>query len=167
MTATMNSMLPIHFPAPKEVRDLLGDLLDKEIGIGPCPPMAPTHQNPATIGVYVDDALQVRLLIAMDIELSAWCGAAIGLVPPLQADQGIANKCLDETLRENVYEVFNIAASIFNVPEAAHLKLHVVHHAGDTLPHDVHARSLTLGRREDLRIDIAGYGAGRLAVILI
>jgi hypothetical protein len=156
-----------HLPVPKQIRDLLAELLDREVTLSPSTPLAPTPKNPCTIGVYVDDLLQVTSLIAFDLSLSAHAGAAIGLVPVGGAEAAIEEGILNDTLRDNLYEVLNIAASLFNVEGATHVRLYDVHHAGVAVPPDVLARSLTLGRREDLAVDVAGYGSGRLSVVMV
>lgn len=160
-------MTASHLPVPKQIRDLLAELLDREVTLSPSAPLAPTPKNPCTIGVYVDDLLQVTSLIGFDLSLSAHAGAAIGLVPVGGAEVAIEEGILNETLRDNVYEVLNIAASLFNVEGATHVRLYDVHHAGVAVPPDVLARSLTLGRREDLAVDVAGYGSGRLSVVMV
>lgn len=156
-----------HLPVPKQIRDLLAELLDREVTLSPSTPLAPTPKNPCTIGVYVDDLLQVTSLIVFDLGLSAHAGAAIGLVPVGGAEAAIEEGILNDTLRDNLYEVLNIAASLFNVEGATHVRLYDVHHAGVAVPPDVLARSLTLGRREDLAVDVAGYGSGRLSVVMV
>lgn len=158
--------MPSYLPVPKEIRDLLCDLLDRDVQVAPNAPLAPTPNNPCTVGVYVDDSLQVTSLIAFDLPLSANAGAAIGLVPPAGAEAAVGEGTLNDTLRDNVYEVLNIAASLFNVDGATHVRLYDVHHVGNPLPGDVMARALTLGRREDLAVEVAGYGSGRLSVVL-
>ena len=155
-----------HLPVPKQIRDLLTELLDRPIEVAPNAPLAPTAANPCTVGVYVDDSLQVTAVIAFDLGLSAHAGAAIGLVPAAGAEAAIGEGILTETLRDNVYEVLNIAASLFNVDGATHVRLYDVHHAGLPVPDDVLARALTLGRREDLAVEVGGYGPGRLSVVL-
>jgi len=156
-----------HLPVPKEIRDLLTELLDREVTLSPGAPLAPTPKNPCTIGVYVDDRLMITALVAFDLPLSAHAGAAIGLVPPAGAAAAIEEGVLNDTLRENIYEVLNIAASLFNVPGEDHLRLYDAHHIGVPLPPDILGKALTLGRREDLTVDVAGYGSGRLSVLLI
>jgi hypothetical protein len=156
-----------YLPVPKEIRDLLTELLDREVSVSPSAPLAPTPKNPCTIGVYVDDLLQVTALVAFDLALSAHAGAAIGLVPVGGALAAIEEGLLTDSLRENVYEVLNIAASLFNVDGATHLRLYDVHHAGVAVPGDVLGKALTLGRREDLAVDVPGYGPGKLSVVLV
>jgi len=155
-----------YLPVPKEIKDLLFELLDRPVEISPSAPLAPTAANPCTVGVYVDDSLQVTAVVTFDLGLSAHSGAAIGLVPVAGADAAIAEGILPDNLRDNVYEVLNIAASLFNVDGATHVRLYDVHHAGLPVPGDVLARALTLGRREDLAVDVGGYGSGRLSVVL-
>ena len=156
-----------HLPVPKEIRDLLLDLLDRPVEVSPNPPLAPSAANPCTLGVYVDDSLQVTAVIALDLRLSAHAGAAIGLVPAAAAQVAIEEGILTETLRDNLDEVLNVAASLFNVDGATHVRLYDVHHAGLPVPGDVLARALTLGRREDLAVEVGGYGLGRLSVVLV
>jgi hypothetical protein len=156
-----------YLPVPKEIRDLLTELLDRDVSVSPSAPLAPTPKNPCTIGVYVDDLLQVTALVAFDLALSAHAGAAIGLVPVGGAQAAIEEGLLTDSLRENVYEVLNIAASLFNVDGATHLRLYDVHHAGGAVPGDVLGKALTLGRREDLAVDVPGYGPGKLSVVLV
>lgn len=156
-----------YLPSTKEIRDLLTELLDRDIQVSPTPPLAPTPNNPCTVAVYVDDTLQVTSVIAFDLALSAYAGAAIGLVPTAGAEAAIEERILNDTLRENVYEVLNIAASLFNHDGATHVRLYDAHHIGNVLPGDVMVKALTLGRREDLRIEVGGYGTGRLSVVLV
>lgn len=156
-----------YLPSTKEIRDLLTELLDRDVTVAPNAPLAPTPTNPCTVGVYVDDTLQVTSVIAFDLPMSAHAGAAIGLVPVAGAEAAVEERTLNDTLRENVYEVLNIAASLFNNDGATHVRLYDVHHIGNPVPGDVLARALTLGRREDLAIQIGGYGAGRLSVVLV
>lgn len=156
-----------YLPTPKEVRDLLTDLLDKEVTLSPAAPLAPAAGRPVSVAVYVDDHLVVRAVIACDLSFSAHAGAAIALMPPAGAAAAIEDGALDETLRANLYEVLNIAASLFNAPDAPHVRLYDLHPAGGAIPPAVIAQALTLGRREDLAVDVAGYGPGRLSVVLV
>jgi hypothetical protein len=159
--------MPSHLPTAKDIRDLFTDLLGRDATLAPAPPFAPGPKNPASIAVYVDDYLRITALIACDLPLSAYAGAAIGLVPVGGADAAVEDGLLPDTLRDNLYEVLNVAASLFNAPGADHLRLHELYPAGPALPPQLQAQALTLGRREDVELDIAGYGAGRLSVVLV
>ena len=159
--------MPVHLPQPKQLRDLFTELLGRDVLLEPAVPFAPGPDTPASVAVYVDDQLRIRALIACDLEFSAHAGAAIGLVPVTGAQAAIDDGKLTDILAENLYEVLNIAASTFNVLGADHLKLHALHPAGPPLDPQLRISTLTLGRREDLAVDIAGYGAGLLSVVLV
>ncbi|WP_183094875.1 hypothetical protein [Nocardioides stalactiti] len=159
--------MDVHLPQPKQVRDLLVDLLGRDVTLSPTKPFAPGPDTPASVAVYVNDSLQIRALIACDLPFSAYAGAAIALVPPGAAADAVADGKLTDPLAENLYEVLNIAASTFNVDGSDHLKLHQLHPAGPPLDPMVRIQTLTLGRREDLSVDVAGYGGGLLSIVLV
>ncbi|CAB4712397.1 MAG: hypothetical protein F2667_08090 [Actinobacteria bacterium] len=158
--------LTTHLPAPKEVRDLFTDLLDKDVSMRPGPPFAVSAYYPASVASYVDDTLVVRAVVALDLPLSAYAGSALALVPLAQAKAAIEESRLSPSMGEALQEVFNVLASTFNAPGAAHLRLYSSALAGDVLPADARARTQILGRREDLVVDVAGYGSGRIAIVL-
>ncbi|MFN8195726.1 MAG: hypothetical protein U0R80_19960 [Nocardioidaceae bacterium] len=156
-----------HLPAPMQIRELIGDLLDREITLGPTSPFAPSQFNPATIAVYTDDSLIIKALVMIDLPLSAAIGAALGLMPASAALAVIEEGKVNDAIRENLAEVLNIALSLFNVDHSPHLKLYQVHAAGDAMPPNIQSHALTLGRREDLKIDVQGYPSGRFSIVLV
>ena len=159
--------MPVHLPQPKQLRDLLADLLGRDVTLTPSAPFAPGADTPASVALYVDDSLRISALIACDLAFSAYAGAALGLIPVGDAAAAIGDGKVTDAISENLYEVLNIAASTFNVTGADHLRLHALHPAGPPLDPQVRISTLTLGRREDLAVDIAGYGAGLLSVVLL
>ena len=156
-----------HLPSTKEIRDLLTGLLGRDVALTPATPFVPGPRTPGSVAVYVDDSLLISAVVVCDLPVSAYAAAAIGLVPVGGATAATEDGSLPPALRENLAEVLNVAASLFNAPGADHLRLHEVHHAGDPIPPHVLAHALTLGRREDLNVDIAGYGTGALGVVLV
>jgi hypothetical protein len=159
--------MPSHLPLPKQIKDLLEGVLGRDVTLTPSAPFAPGPKAPASVAVYVDDSLRITSLIACDLPFSAYAGAALGLIPIGGAEAAVESGSLTETLAENLYEVLNIAASMFNEAGAEHLRLHQLHPVGEPLPPMVRAQALTLGRREDTTIDVAGYGKGRLSVVMV
>lgn len=159
--------MPGHLPAELDVRRLLGDLLGRDVTLRLASPFAPGPKLPATFAVYVDDQLQISAVVACDLAFSARAGGALGLVPQREVDRTLVTGTLDETLRENLAEVLNVLASLFNLRAGVHLRLYAVHHIGDPLPPHVLALALTLGRRLDVGLDLAGYGRGRLSLVMV
>ncbi|WP_370250530.1 hypothetical protein [Nocardioides sp.] len=157
---------PAHLPAPKEVRDLIADLLDKPVELRPGPPFGVSPSYPASIATYVDDSLMIRAVVALDLPLSAGVGGALALVPATQVTAEVEEGRLTGPVAESLREVFNIVASLFNVGHAPHLRLHACHVSGEALPQDARARTQVLGHRADFLVSVAGYGTGRLAIVL-
>ncbi|HET9419748.1 MAG TPA: hypothetical protein VFO49_01340, partial [Nocardioides sp.] len=116
----------VHLPARIEVRDLLSGLLGRDVKLSPGAPMAPGPGEPITIATYVDDSLTVRATVACDLTLSAAVGCALALLPPTGVAAVVEANTLDNALAENVYEVLNVLAATFNVPDAPHIRLHAM-----------------------------------------
>ena len=166
MTAPVRAV-PVPVPHPKQIRDLFLGVTGKEVEVGPVNPVVP-GRDPATVAVFVTDKLGTGAAVACDLPLAAYAGAALGLVPLPRAEEAIAAGVLPDELAENFYEVVNIMASVFNEnPEAPHLKLYKVHAVGEKLPTDVASSLGYVVRRLDLRVDVQGYGAGRLSCVSI
>jgi hypothetical protein len=159
--------MSVHLPAGEQVQELFAELLDRDVRLEPGSPVVPGPAVPATVATYVDDQDCVRAVISCDLALSARAGAAIGLVPSSGADRAIRSGCVDGVLVDNLAEVLDVAASLFDGNHGTHVRLQGLHAAGHDLPGDVLARALTLGRRADVRLEIAGYGDGRLSVVLV
>ena len=155
-----------HLPSTKEIKDLLDGLLGREVQLTPTSLLTPSASSPRSVAVYVDDRLAVRAVAACDLAFSAHAGAALALIPAPTAEEAIEANRLDDSLTENLNELLNVVASLFNVPHAAHVRLHELHPAGPPLPPHVQSRMLTLGRREDLEVSIAGYGSGLFSLII-
>lgn len=150
-------------PPTKEVRDLLEGLLGKDTDF--------TDGRRVTapgglVGVYVDDQLTMRAVIAFDLAMAAYCGAAIGLMPPGGAQDAVEEEDLFPALKDNAAEVLNVMAALFNVGSAPHLRLYGHYGPGEALPGDVEATLPVLGGRVDWSVAIKGYGKGEVSVIL-
>jgi hypothetical protein len=154
-------------PSPKPVRDMLGDLLGRGVEVSLGLPYAPQPGEPGTLGVYVDDATIVRAVMVADLPFSAYAGAAIGLVPLPGAEEALEQKVLPQSLEENLYEVLNICASLLNAEGLPHLRLYQMYAPGNLPPAEVSGCARILGGRLDLSVDIAGYGKGRLSVVVL
>ena len=151
-------------PSIKDVRDMLTDLLGKDVTTAPSAPVEP--DKPIGIGVFVDDSTRTAAVAVADLKLAAYLGAAIGLVPPGGAEAAIEDGVLPATISDNFAEVLNILSALFNTPGAPHLRLYATYGPGEVPPTDVSALVRGHGGRLDLDVTIAGYGQGRLSFVL-
>jgi hypothetical protein len=154
-------------PSRMAVREMLMDILDREVSVAPSKPWAPSPFDPGAVAVYLDDGMRLRALIACNLELSVALGASIALIPRKAAADCVDEGRMTDDMIENLNEVVNILAALFNLPERPHVKLYALHVPGMPLPADIAAQLRVYGKREDLKVEVAGYPAGRLSLVLV
>jgi hypothetical protein len=153
-------------PAPLVVRNLLEDLLGREVTVSPGDLLHAEDLRAASVAVYVDDGLRLSALLILDLALAAYAGAALGLMPVGGAQDCIDDKELSKTLADNVAELCNVLTGLLNREGLPHLRMYHLHLPGESLPNDVAAHAVALGNRLDLNVEISRYGAGRLWLTL-
>jgi len=159
--------LPTVLPSPKAVRDMLLDLLGRDVEVALTGAWAPTAKDPGTVAVYTDDRTKARALVFCDVPLSAHFGTAIALIPAETALDCIEAKALTQPVSENVYEILNIVSACFNLPGRPHLRLYGMHPPGESAAPDITSRLRGFGNRLDLNVTVAGYGGGRMTVMVL
>ena len=152
-------------PDRKVIKDIFEGLLGRDISI--------TEGTAVDIGIpkpvvasYVDDGHRLRAVAVMDLALAARCGAAIALVPKGAADDSIENQLLAPNLFDNASEICNVMAATLGDALDVHLRLSMSYAPSDPLPPQVFNTATQVPAREDLELDIAGYGRGGLSLIV-
>lgn len=120
----------------------------------------------AYVGSYVDDEGAVVAVCISDLPISAYTSAAITMFPKSQADDSITDGSLEESLKENLFEVMNIGSRLFLTDLTPHLKHRDVEQA-TALPDDV---MTFIQDKNDisvkqLHIELPKYGEGYLTLI--
>ncbi len=122
--------------------------------------------DPAHVAVYVDDRTRMVATAVADLPLAVHCGAALGLTPrrsPTRpSGRGSCPRCCARTSTR----CSTSSPPCSTTPGAPHVRLHSTFAPGERLPADVDAVVHTVGRRLDLHVDVAAYGAGRLGLVL-
>ena len=160
----MSTVTSTELPVAKEVRDLFEGLLGKDCDLSDGQRLTGAG---GLVGVYVDDQLALRAVVAFDLAMAAYAGAAIGLMPPGGAQDAVDDKDLFPLLADNACEVLNVMAALFNVGTAPHLRLYATHAPTDALPADVAVPLAALGNRVDWTVAVKGYGKGQLSICLV
>jgi len=153
-------------PPNMVVRDTMQDLLGRDVQVAVADPWAPTLTEPGTVAIYVNDGYRLSALISCDLPLSAALSSSIALIPAKTAADIVKEGRLPHDMEENLYEVLNVLASLFNRQHAPHVKLYQVHYPGDVAPVDVSSRLRQYGDRSDLTMTVSGYGSGRFSIVL-
>ncbi|WP_369140111.1 hypothetical protein [Modestobacter versicolor] len=159
----MTATLPAVLPTAKDVRDLLEGLFGKDVTVAPGEPVS-LNDKPA-VAVYVDPTMATTALCLLDIRLAAWFAGALALLPKGGLEDAIDERELSEMHLEAVYEVVNIAASMFNGEGVNHSKLYKLYAPGESLPGDIAGLAAAFNRI-DLVVDVDGYGKGDLSIVL-
>jgi hypothetical protein len=156
----------ITLPAALTVRNLLEDLLGREVTVTVGNPPLTEDLGRTVIAVYVDGALKMAAVLGLDLSLAAYAGAALGLMPAGAAEECIEAGQLSPVLAENVAELYNVLTSLLNQEGSPHVKLYKVYVPPEPSPSDTQALLLALGNRLDLSVDVSRYGKGRLSLSL-
>jgi hypothetical protein len=153
-------------PSRKQIKDLFEGLLGREVTVGDAAPVALDRVPAPMIAAYVNDHLKLSTVAVMDFALTVYAGAALGLVPAGGAEAAIEDHSIPQSLIENVAELLNVLAAPIGEAGGAHQRLYQTFAPGDIPPADVAALTATLGSREDVLLDVKGYGAGAMSIIV-
>ena len=153
-------------PNPKDVRDLLRELLGRDVAVTVAAPINLGPGEKVCFAAYVDDRIRTAVIVVADLPLAAYAGAAIGLIPAGGAADAVQQGTLPKSLAENFAEVLNIIVALFNRDDAPHLRLYSTHGPGETPPSDIEAFGKVLGNRLDLSVEVDGYGSGNLSLVI-
>jgi len=167
MRSTTEQSVDTPVPMQMAVRECFADLVGKELEVGfGAPALLPYANDSAYAGLYVTDRNALGAIAVVDLNLAGALGGALALIPVATVNEGLAQGVLPETVTEGLFEVLNVGASLFNIPNAPHLKLGSMIGPGDKVPLDVLALSNALGRRLDMKMTVTGYGQGNISFIV-
>lgn len=159
------TLRPTPVPSAFEVRELFEGLLGRSVEwMGNSTPVDPI--DGASVGAYVNDFGQVKAVVLCDVPLTAWAGSAIALLPHAGAEATIKDGLVTAAQFDNISEILNVAASMFNKSNCAHLRLDTAYAPRETLPADVAQWTLIPASRIDGTLTIQGYGEGRISVVV-
>lgn len=151
-------------PSRHAVRSVIEGLVGRDVDISDGNPVTPRTTN--VVAAYVGDRLALQAVCVVDIEAAARLGGALAMVPKGGVEDAIAERDLNQTLRDNCYEVLNVLASVFNVPNAPHVRLYEMYGPNQGVPGDVAAIAGIAGSRMDIALKIAGYGEGTMSIVV-
>jgi hypothetical protein len=150
-------------PNPKDVRDLFEGLFGKDVQVAPGDPVSLNEK--VAVAVYVDPTLATTALVLVDLRLGAWLAGALAMLPKGGLEDAVDEGELYPMHVEALYEVVNIAASMFNGEGVNHSKLYKLYAPGEAVPGDIAGLAAAFNRI-DLKVDVSGYGSGNLSIVL-
>jgi hypothetical protein len=151
-------------PPVKLIKDVLDGLLGRDVEIAPGDPMASVDMVGGVLAAYIDDGDALRAVAGWNLPAAVFVGAAVGLLPRGGAEDAVEERYVPENIQENVGEVSNVLASVFQIPGNPHLRLQTTYCPAAAAPNPETQLLYAVGQRIDLELDVPGYGRGRLAV---
>ena len=152
-------------PRPLEVQSTISDLLGTAVTVAPTAPFVVRADRLATVAVYTTDDGAEGVLCLSDLSLAAGAGAALAMLEPEAAEEGVRDGTVDEALLENLHEVLNVMTSLLNPKGSSRVKLRALHAPPLRLANDVRVAVLRPEWRLDLEVAIAGYPGGGLSFL--
>jgi hypothetical protein len=160
--------VPTNFPIPKPetIRQLIADLLGREVSVVAGDPLALDADTTAVVADYVGDNGQTAAVCLTDLRLSNALGAALTMAPAQQVDESVKQGVVDAQNLENLTEVVKVMARWFNTPECEHTKWHEVHTLPGELPEPAAALVASPAARRDYDVSVDEYGSGKFSILV-
>jgi hypothetical protein len=152
-------------PDTKEVSRMFTFLLGRDVKVAKGSRIRTGARDHWTLGVYVGDDNSVVGVCATDIPLAVYSGAALSLFPPHVAKNCIDQNQVEQSIWENTLEVYNVVSRFFHEAKTGMVQLGPSYKSGEDVPLEIKKFMRRSKDRIDLRINIAGYGSGSLALI--
>jgi hypothetical protein len=154
-------------PKATEIAELFTNLVGDAVAVDVLKGNPPGGETFAAVGNFVTDDNHTVAICALDIKLANWSAAALAMIPKDVAKMDIDNVRLSDESRDNVQEILNISASVFNKPGMPHLRFGKLVIAMDNgLPSEYDAIIGSPTERRDFTVKIPNYGEGIMSCLL-
>lgn len=150
-------------PSGEHVTRTLSDLLGRPVIAKVMKPLDLNAPRTFLWGVYIDDGSRVRAACGCDLTFAAAAGAAFLMFPPARAQESIKAGKLEDVLQENLAEVLNILAHLFNDAAEDHLRFRNIVIQNGPVPSDVKQVMQARAGSIDFEVSVTGYGNGKLS----
>jgi len=156
----------MQLPPTKNLKDLLEGMLGREVDLDPAAePLTALDTVGSLIATYRDDDNGVRALLGWSLAAGAHVGASIGLLPVPLATEMVADQSLRADVVDNLAEVSNVMAALFDLPGNPHVRMVDRFQPAARAPSHLTAVLYHHLDRIDLDVSVKGYGAGKLALV--
>jgi len=117
-------------------------------------------------GTYASSDGVIRVIVLIDLPLSASLAALLMRFMPGEAEDAINNKALNEVLSMNLSETLNIFAGKLNMADLPHVVFKDMH-SHQEIPEAVKRLLADKScQRADYRIDLPNYFAGNMSILM-
>jgi predicted component of type VI protein secretion system len=153
-------------PDPQSLGELLTGLVGEEVKVTVQSEPVP-FQDVVLVGAWQDEARRDRLCFGFDLRIANFLGAALAMIPKDAAHDEIKAQHISDDVFANVNEICNIASGAINQEGSVLLKLNELRRNDAELPAATSRALNGADNRLDLEIELPGYGAGMLAIVVL
>jgi hypothetical protein len=121
---------------------------------------------PAVLAEFVSDEETVGALCLVDHRAAISLGSALVGVAPEAAQEAIEGYKLDDEAIENVREVVNVLAQLFNSDFTPHVRFRDLHRQPGKLPDGAHALRRKPMAARHYKVSVDKYSAGLVSILL-
>ena len=147
------------------VKKTLDPLFGKDIDINNSQPL--DINNKVVIGTYVDGEGKAIGAIVMDYSCACYTAAALSMMPADIADENIKSGEIEDSLRDNLYEVLNIGVSFFSDGTTPDMRIKDMLVGPSEIPSDVQNVFKNAYTDLHVKMNIPGYGSGCSSMYLV
>ena len=161
-------MVPTNHPFPKadSIRRVIADLLGREVTVTPGDALVLERATPAVVSDYVTADGRIAAMCITDLRLSNALGAALTMVSVRHVDDAVKQRVVDHQNLDNLAEIVNIMARLFNSADCALLEWNRAHALPGDVPDATTALLKAPRARRDYDVTLEEYGSGKLAILV-
>lgn len=147
------------------IKKTLDPLFGKDIGLKDSEPLEANDK--VVVGSYVDGEGNTVGTVIMDYSCACYTAAALSMMPADIAEESIKSGDIEESLRDNLYEVLNIGVSFFSDGTTPDMRIKEMLVSPSEIPGDI--ENVLKNAYTDLHVemDIPGYGCGSSSLYLV
>ncbi len=154
------------FPKPEAIRQIIADLLGREVTIVRGDAQVIERDTPAVVSDFVADSGNIAAICLTDLRLSNALGGALTMVPAAQVDESVKKWVVEPSNLENLTEILNVLSRLFNSDDCEHLKWDKAHTLPCELPDGTQSLMKAPMARRDYDVTVDEYGSGKLSILV-
>jgi hypothetical protein len=159
----MPATLVHSIPDANGVARTLSGLCGKSANCRGGKPFGPAPRSPVVVASYVEAGNKLAAVLVMDLGLAASVGAALVMLPPVMAQECLKTGKITDNIDENMREVLNVCATMFNSSNTPRVTLGSVITV-EKLPEAIASFVKASAAKLDVEVTLPTYPGGKLSL---
>jgi hypothetical protein len=152
-------------PPLPTVETFLSDLLGRQVAVSTERSFEPGPSTPVSVAAFKTSEGELTAICIFDLNMANFAGASFSMIPAGMAKNHVKSKQVPENIQENLDEIFNISARLFDSPDIPEVHFSGAYPLKTSLPAELVNGFKKTRKRIDMKVEIKGYGAGRMSLL--